>query len=65
MIYSDFVGGKVVKATAERNQDFLLKMLDMDAGARYFGEIYRKGQCTLFGTNVIARSLYDAGGAIG
>ncbi|MFH1636436.1 MAG: aminopeptidase [Chloroflexota bacterium] len=33
-----FKRGKVVKATAEKNQDFLLEMLDIDAGARYVGE---------------------------
>jgi aminopeptidase len=30
--------GKVVKASATVNQDFLLKMLDVDGGARYVGE---------------------------
>ena len=30
--------GRVVKATAEKNQDFLLAMLDMDDGARTLGE---------------------------
>ena len=33
-----FQDGKVVKATAEKNQDFLLQMLDTDPGARYLGE---------------------------
>ncbi len=33
-----FEGGKVVKATAEKNEDFLLKTLDTDAGSRYVGE---------------------------
>jgi aminopeptidase len=33
-----FEDGKVVKATAEKNQDFLLSMLDTDEGARYLGE---------------------------
>ncbi len=33
-----FEGGKVVKATAEKNEDFLLQMLDTDEGARYVGE---------------------------
>ena len=33
-----FKNGKVVKATAEKNQDFLIKMLDTDAGSRYLGE---------------------------
>ena len=30
--------GKVVKATAEKNEPFLLKTLDTDAGSRYLGE---------------------------
>jgi aminopeptidase len=33
-----FEGGKVVKATAGKNEDFLLQTLDTDAGARYVGE---------------------------
>ncbi|MCP4543110.1 MAG: aminopeptidase [Chloroflexi bacterium] len=33
-----FEGGKVVKATAEKNEDFLIQTLDTDEGARYVGE---------------------------
>ena len=33
-----FEGGKVVKATAEKNEDFLIKALDTDEGSRYVGE---------------------------
>ena len=33
-----FEEGKVVKATAEKNQDFLISTLDTDEGARYLGE---------------------------
>ncbi len=33
-----FESGKVVKATADKNQDFLLKMLETDSGACYIGE---------------------------
>ena len=33
-----FEGGKVVKASAEKNEAFLLQMLDTDAGSRYVGE---------------------------
>ena len=33
-----FENGKVVNATAEKYQDLLLKMLDIDPGARYLGE---------------------------
>jgi aminopeptidase len=39
-----FENGKVVKATAAKNEDFLLTMLDTDEGARYLGEF-------AFGTN--------------
>lgn len=39
-----FEDGKVVKATAAKNEDFLLTMLDTDEGARYLGEF-------AFGTN--------------
>ncbi len=34
----EFKDGKVVKATADKNEDFLLKKLDTDPGARYLGE---------------------------
>ncbi len=33
-----FENGKVVKASAVKNEDFLLTMLDMDDGSRYLGE---------------------------
>ena len=33
-----FKDGKVVEATASKNQDYLLKQLDIDEGARYVGE---------------------------
>ena len=33
-----FEGGRVVKASAEKNEDFLLQTLDTDAGSRYLGE---------------------------
>jgi aminopeptidase len=39
-----FERGKVVKATAAKNEQFLLTMLDTDEGARYLGEF-------AFGTN--------------
>lgn len=41
----EFKEGKVVRATAGKNEEFLLKMLDADRGARYVGEF-------AFGTNV-------------
>ncbi|MFC2035957.1 aminopeptidase, partial [Chloroflexota bacterium] len=34
-----FEQGKVVKASADKNQDFLLKTLDTDAGSRSVGEL--------------------------
>lgn len=34
-----FKGGRVVDASARRNEEFLIKMLDLDAGARTLGEI--------------------------
>lgn len=33
-----FENGKVVEATAEKNEEFLLRMLDTDEGSRYVGE---------------------------
>ena len=39
-----FEKGRVVKASAEKNEDFLNKVLDTDEGARYLGEF-------AFGTN--------------
>jgi len=37
-VYLEFKKGKVIKATAEKNQRFLDKMLDTDKGARRLGE---------------------------
>ena len=34
----EFKDGKVIKATADKNENYLLKKLDTDAGARYLGE---------------------------
>lgn len=34
----EFKDGKVVKASAERNEEYLLSQLDADEGARYLGE---------------------------
>ena len=34
----EFENGKVVKASAEKNEDYLMKMLDMDEGSRTLGE---------------------------
>ncbi len=38
-IYAEFKNGKCIKATAEKNEKFLNKMLDTDKGSRYIGEI--------------------------
>ncbi len=35
-----FENGRVVKASAEKNEEFLLKMLDTDEGSRRVGEFY-------------------------
>lgn len=37
-IHLEFKDGKVIKATAERGEEALLKMLDTDEGAKYLGE---------------------------
>ncbi len=37
-VYLEFSKGRVVKASAEKNQSFLEKVLDTDPGARYIGE---------------------------
>ncbi|MDR2401514.1 MAG: aminopeptidase [Deferribacteraceae bacterium] len=38
-VYLEFKQGRVVKAAAQKGEDFLLKMLDLDEGARFIGEI--------------------------
>ncbi|MFQ6009938.1 MAG: aminopeptidase [Candidatus Aenigmatarchaeota archaeon] len=38
-IYLEFKKGKVVKATADKNQKFLRQMIAMDAGSKYLGEL--------------------------
>lgn len=38
-VFLAFEKGKVVEARADKGQDFLYKMLDMDAGSRFVGEI--------------------------
>lgn len=52
-----FEGGKVVQATAKKNQDFLLRQIDSDDGARYVGEfaIGTNYQITQFTRSI----LYD------
>jgi aminopeptidase len=53
----EFKDGRVEKATAKKNEDYLLKMLDMDAGARVIGEL---GIGTNYAIDRFTRSiLYD------
>jgi len=53
----EFEKGKVVKATAEKNEEFLIKMLETDEGASYLGEL---GIGTNFGIQKFTKSiLYD------
>jgi len=53
----EFNRGKVVNASAEKNEPFLLTMLDTDEGARYVGEL---GIGTNYGINRFTRNiLYD------
>ena len=37
-VYIEFKDGKAVKATAKKNEEYLLSQLDSDEGARYLGE---------------------------
>ncbi len=37
-VYLEFKDGKVVKASASKNEDFLISSLDTDEGARFIGE---------------------------
>ncbi len=53
----EFKEGKVVKASAEKNEEFLLKMLDTDKGSRRLGEL---GIGTNYGIKRFTRNiLYD------
>ncbi len=65
-----FKEGKIVKATAAKNQDFLLRLLDSDPGARYLGEfaIGLNYQINQFSKNIlldekIGGSFHIAAGA--
>jgi aminopeptidase len=52
-----FENGRVVKASAEKNEEFLLKMLDIDEGVRFVGEL---GIGTNYGIGRFTRNiLYD------
>ena len=53
----EFEQGKVLKASAEKGEEFLLKMLDSDAGARILGEL---GIGTNYGIQQFTKNiLYD------
>lgn len=53
----EFKNGRVEKATAEKNEDYLIKMLDQDPGARVIGEL---GIGTNYAIDRFTRSiLYD------
>jgi aminopeptidase len=53
----EFEHGRVVNATAEKNEQFLLKMLDTDEGSRFVGEL---GIGTNYGISRFTRNiLYD------
>ncbi|HOK40494.1 MAG TPA: aminopeptidase [bacterium] len=43
-VYLEFENGKVIKAKADKNEDFLLTLLNTDVGSKYLGEF-------AFGTN--------------
>ena len=53
-VFLRFKNGKVVEASAEKNEAFLLKMLDLDRGARYLGEL---GIGTNFGIQRFTRNI--------
>ncbi|MCX7847592.1 MAG: aminopeptidase [bacterium] len=53
-IYLEFARGRVVKASAAKHEEFLHKMLDMDAGARYLGEF---GIGTNYGIQRFVRNI--------
>jgi aminopeptidase len=53
----EFEHGRIVKASAEKNEEFLLKMLDTDEGARFVGEL---GIGTNYGISCFTKNiLYD------
>jgi aminopeptidase len=53
-IYLEFSRGKVVKCSAEKNEPFLRKMLEIDRGARYLGEL---GIGTNYGITAFTRNI--------
>ena len=53
-IFLRFKKGKVVEASAEKNEKYLLKMIDLDKGARYLGEL---GIGTNFGIQRFTKNI--------
>jgi aminopeptidase len=53
-VYLEFKDGKVVKASAEKDEEYLVNMLDTDAGARYLGEL---GIGTNYGIQQFTRDI--------
>jgi aminopeptidase len=53
----EFEHGRIVKSSAEKNEEFLLKLLDTDEGSRFVGEL---GIGTNYGINRFTKNiLYD------
>ena len=50
----EFKDGKVVKASAEKNEDYLIQVLDTDEGSRYLGEL---GIGTNFGITKFTKNI--------
>lgn len=53
-IYLEFKDGKIVKASAEKDEEYLIKMLDTDEGSRRLGEL---GIGTNYGINKFTRDI--------
>ncbi len=53
-IYLEFKDGKVIKASAEKDEEYLIKMLDTDEGSRYLGEL---GIGTNYGIQQFTRDI--------
>lgn len=53
-VYLEFKEGQIVKATAEKDEEFLIKMLDTDEGSRRLGEL---GIGTNYGIRQFTRDI--------
>lgn len=58
-IYLEFEQGRVVKASASRNEEFLLATLDTDEGSRYLGEFGIGTHYGMWDTDPIGSILFD------